>query len=526
MELSVSLLAVTILFFVLVIRFAVQFIRSPLRTVPGPLLARLTDGWYLWNVRKGAFQQVNVDLHKKHGIGALARQPKHVELSISIGAIVRYGPNRYSFDDYEAVKIIYGLGAHFPKSSWYSTWASPGSWGLFSDESIKRHSQNRKLYQATYAMSSLVHYEPFVDECADLFTQRLSEMSRSNLPVDMRHWFQCYAFDVIGLITYAKRLGFLDRGDDIGGVIGALEDHLGYATLVGIFPSLHRYLFPIKNYLAGEKGAGRAYVLSFTNERIRESQTTPKPVVSEESTVAMEDFLTKFLAKHTASPDVFTTYHVLAGCTSNMVAGSDTTAISLSAALYYLLKYPACLQKLRDEIDELTTQGGLSKSPTFKESQQMPYLQAVIKEALRMHPATGLPLERVVPEGGATICGRFFPEGTIVGINTWVAHRDRGVFGDDAEVFNPGRWLEEDSSKLSMMNRYFMPFGLGSRTCIGRHVSMLEMSKLIPRIVRDFDFGLDASLQSEEWHTQNYWFVKPLDFKVRVEMRQSEKRNE
>jgi hypothetical protein len=52
---------------------------------------------------------------------------------------------------------------------------------------------------------------------------------------------------------------------------------------------------------------------------------------------------------------------------------------------------------------------------------------------------------------------------------------------------------------------------------------MLEMSKLIPRIVRDFDFGLDPSLQREKWHTQNYWFVKPLDFKVRVEVRQAEK---
>ncbi|KAM0428145.1 hypothetical protein ACHAPT_007045 [Fusarium lateritium] len=506
MESSISIYVLAAIFFVFLIRFLVQSFRSPLRTVPGPFLARSTDGWYFWNVRKGHFQDVNVELHKKYG------------------TIVRYGPNRYSFNDPEAAKIIYGLGNHFPKSSWYSSWASPGQWAIFSDQSIKRHAQNRRLYQATYSMSSLVHYEPFVDECADLFTQRLSEMSRSGMLVDMRHWFQCYAFDVIGLITYAKRLGFLDRGDDIRGVISALEEHLGYATLVGIFPGLHRYLFPLKNYLAGAKGAGRAYVLSFTNERIREAQVTPKPVATE-SAVAMEDFLTKFLAKHAADPDVFTSFHVLAGCTSNMVAGSDTTAISLSAVLYYLLKHPACLQKLRDEIDDLTAQRGLSKSPTFKESQQMPYLQAVIKEALRMHPATGLPLERVVPEGGATISGRFFPEGTTVGINTWVAHRDHRVFGDDAETFNPDRWLIDDSAKLSMMNRYYMPFGLGSRTCIGRHVSMLEMSKLIPRIVRDFDFGLDTSLQRDEWHTQNYWFVKPLDFKVRVEMREAEKGN-
>jgi cytochrome P450 len=94
-----------------------------------------------------------------------------------------------------------------------------------------------------------------------------------------------------------------------------------------------------------------------------------------------------------------------------MVAGSDTTAISLSATLYYLLSNPTSLAKLRDEIDHFTARGSLSKNPSFKESQEMPYLQAVIKEALRMHPATGLPLEREVPAGGATIGGYFFPAG-------------------------------------------------------------------------------------------------------------------
>jgi cytochrome P450 len=260
-------------------------------------------------------------------------------------------------------------------------------------------------------MSALVHYEAFVDECADLFANRLSELSAAKATVDMRHWFQCYAFDVIGMITYAKRLGFLDSGEDVGNVISALEDHLGYASIVGIFPSLHKYLFPLKNLLAGSRGAGRAYIISFTNDRIREAQAKPKVDPASEAELMTQDFLSKFLAKRTQDPESFTSFHVLSGCVSNMVAGSDTTAISLSAVLYYLLKNPSCMQKLQDEVDQHTRMGELSPNPTFKESQQMPYLQAVIKEALRLHPATGLPLERVVPEGGATISGRFFPQG-------------------------------------------------------------------------------------------------------------------
>lgn len=185
-----------------------------------------------------------------------------------------------------------------------------------------------------YSMTALVNYEPYVDECNNLFTQRLKEMAQAGLSIDMGHWFQCYAFDVVGMITFGRRFGYLDNGGDIGQVMAALEEHMQYATLVGIYPSLHRYLYALKNHWAGDKGAGRAYVLNFARDRMGEHQASPKAVPSEaESSNRMVDFLTKFFAKHTEDPEKFTSYHIMAGCSSNVVAGSDTTAISLSAIL-------------------------------------------------------------------------------------------------------------------------------------------------------------------------------------------------
>ncbi|KAF0638901.1 hypothetical protein FPSE5266_05719 [Fusarium pseudograminearum] len=485
---------------------------SPLRTIRGPWLANLTSGWYAWKVWQGSFQDINRELHEQYGKYRL----------LVTGPIVRYGPNRYTISDLSLVKVIYGLGKSFPKSSWYVSWASPGQHNLFSDRFVQRHAHDRKQYQATYSMSALIHYEVFVDHCANLFHIRLTELSASGRPIDMRHWFQCYAFDLIGMITYGERLGFLDSGNDIGNVINALEDHLSYATLTGIFPWLHQYLYPLKNLLAGSKGAGRAYVINFTKEKISERKAKPKafPFKDEENASTTQDFLSKFFNKHNTDPENFTPFHILSGCVSNMVAGSDTTAISLSATLYYLLKNPRSLATLREEVDDFTAKGQLSKNPSYKESQEMLYLQAVIKEALRLHPATGLPLEREVPKGGATIGGYFFPEGTIVSVNTWVAHRDREIFGQDANEFSPERWLQDDVDKVSLMNRFWMPFGLGSRTCIGRHISMLEMCKLLPVLVRDFDFTLNQDLQEGEWRTQTYWFVKPLDFQVYLKPRE------
>ncbi|KAJ8109186.1 hypothetical protein ONZ43_g6203 [Nemania bipapillata] len=409
--------------------------------------------------------------------------------------------------DPEALNTIYGHGTRFAKSSWYDAWVPPNGWNLFGDRSIQRHANTRRQLQSTYSMTSLVSYEPYVDECTEIFSQRLSEMSTAGTLVDMGHWLQCYAFDVIGQITYGKRIGFLDRGADIQGIMSAIENGLAYGTLIGIYARFHRVGFAVVNFLAGKKGAGREYIVGLSTTRIAEEQENRKIMASHsENLTIAEPFVSKFLAKYEQDPEKFTMQHVLAGCTANLAAGSDTT------------------EQLRAEIAGFQQQGSLSSSFSFKETQQMPYLQAVIKETLRMHPATGLPMERVVPEGGATISGYFFPEGTIVGINSWVAHRNAQVFGADADEFNPGRWLISDGDKLAAMNRQWIPFGMGSRTCIGRHISTLEISKLIPRIVRDFDFELLGGGAKNSWATQNVWFVKPRGFQVKVTAREPERR--
>ena len=95
----------------------------------------------------------------------------------------------------------------------------------------------------------------------------------------------------------------------------------------------------------------------------------------------------------------------------NIAAGSDTTAITLTSALYHLYANPDKLAKLRDEIDTLACQNLASDPVTWQEAQNMSYLQAVIQESLRMHPAIGTMLPRRVPKGGLELAGTYFPEG-------------------------------------------------------------------------------------------------------------------
>ncbi|KAJ5547808.1 hypothetical protein N7513_005042 [Penicillium frequentans] len=474
-------------------------ISSPLKGIPGPFWTRFTSLWYLDRCRKGRLERDNIDLHQKYG------------------PIVRISPDHYSISDIADIKIVYGPGSKFPKSAWYDGWRHPQQWTVFSDRDIKRHSENRKRFTGLYSMSSVVNYEPFVDRCIDIFSQRFNEFADRNQVFDLGHWFQCYAFDVIGDITFGQRFGFLDHGNDIDGAIKAVHQLLVYSTLVGIYPEWHHRLFETLSKFKSSGAAGRAYIAKFVREKIslleQERINVDKPTTETPKT---QDFLTKMMKARDENPEKVTDYHLFIMGQSNVAAGSDTTAVSLSGIMWYLLNSPEALRKLRDEIHDFTQQGRCSVNITFNEAQQMPYLQAVMKEALRLHPATGLPMWRVVPAGGAQLSGQFFSEGTVVGVNSWVAHYDEQVF-PDPKVFRPERWLESETEpeKLKEMNQMYMPFGLGSRTCLGKHISILEMSKLIPRIVRDFDLTpLRATMA-----TSNFWFVKPTDFEVRVSRR-------
>ncbi|RYP42624.1 hypothetical protein DL768_010307 [Monosporascus sp. mg162] len=311
-------------------------------------------------------------------------------------------------------------------------------------------------------MSSLLSYEPYVNECIDIFIDRMLHLSRSGDAIDMVHWFQCFAFDIMGAITYSSRFGFLDRGEDIEGVLKALDRSMVYSTLVGIYAWAHPYLYAIMEKIPGSGAAGRNYLMRFVSERIearnqersRRSDCKLKKIVHGEGTP--RDFLEKLTEAHEADPVKVTPYHIFMMGLSNIIAGSDTTAISLSSILVNLITTPAALSRLKREIEaQPRTEGRI----TFKTANNMPYLQAVIKEALRIHPATGLPFWRVVPEGGAVVAGQHFEAGAIVGVNSWVAHFDRAVFGDDAHIFRPERWLEaeENPDRFRQMEANYMP---------------------------------------------------------------------
>lgn len=131
---------------------------------------------------------------------------------------------------------------------------------------------------------------------------------------------------------------------------------------------------------------------------------------------------------------------------------------------------------------------------TWHEGHAMTFFQACVKEGFRYHTPLGQALLRDVPPGGTTLCGRFFPEGVVVGCNGWTIHRNKDIFGPNAEDYDPERWLRASPEQLVQMERANISFGGGSRVCIGKNIALLEIDKTIPELFRRYDMCLvDAS---------------------------------
>jgi benzoate 4-monooxygenase len=161
---------------------------------------------------------------------------------------------------------------------------------------------------------------------------------------------------------------------------------------------------------------------------------------------------------------------------TQLIAGSDTTSKYVSAGdmlgdisylmsssscaiTYYLAANPKAQRKLQQELDDALEDEDDSAA-TFEATKNLPYLNAVINEALRLHSTSAIGLPRIVPEGGMMIQGHFFKEGTVLSVPSYTIHRDRGVWGDDSTAYRPERWFERDNDAIQ---RTFNPYSYGPR---------------------------------------------------------------
>jgi cytochrome P450 len=162
-----------------------------------------------------------------------------------------------------------------------------------------------------------------------------------------------------------------------------------------------------------------------------------------------------------------------------LLAGHETTALTLSWTWHLLGQNPEAEAKLHEELDRVLE----GRELNFSDLQKLPYTERVIKESMRLYPPAWGVARTVIKE--FELGGYKIPPGANVVMSTWVMHRDPRYF-PEPDRFDPDRWLPEKSQKLPKF-AYF-PFGGGPRQCIGAAFAMMEATLLLATIAQRFQF--------------------------------------
>ena len=505
-----------------------RIVASPIRSVPGPFMAKLTNLWKVYMCYRGQHISSLRHLHRIYG------------------PAVRVGPNRISLADSCLINTVYSTKGNFVKArksplrfrsvnantekgQFYSVAHFPMQpdgriiENLFSTQDETYHTRLTRPVGRLYFLTSLLAFEPHMDSVIRLFQQRLEQEfceDDNDKDCDLYRWLlYCksvfdtsitvvaypnkVAWDSVSMLTFGRPQGYLENGGDVDGSLAQSAAGLDGLSYLGQIPKVVNWLrYFQKLFQKPPFGVlGRFIVRQIALRRQLGNEPGHSP----------PDFLDQLLAIQRADPDKLSDDELFQHALNNVAAGGDSSAATMTAIVYNVLKSPPVLSRLQAEIDASITHSSPSRSPvSWETSQKIPYLDAVIQEAIRLHPASGIFFDRIVPEGGLHLPdGRFIPAGAVVGMSPWIVNRDKAVFGATADDFVPERWLrrkEENQAdfltRLSRMKGAILSFSAGKRRCIGRNFALLEIFKVIATLFANFDIKLaDPTLDWQLWHS-------------------------
>jgi len=364
------------------------------------------------------------------------------------------------------------------------------------------HARHRNAMLPAFSARSLRDQEPILDWYTRLFLRRMRE--NAGQTIDLAAWFNFATFDIIGDLTYGESFGCLEKSRFHPWIhfiftrirfmlLGQIISNLG---LVG---QLAKIMIPkrIKDDIA--------WHIAITVEKVNRRRR--------KESADRQDFMTHILPKvhedKTPPDSGLSLAELYANSQTLVMAGSETTATLLAATAYYLMKNPSKLSKLRAELRDAFGSESHVDFAAVSNTANFPYLAAVLSEALRMQAPIPTSIPKRVGPSGATIDGRFVSPGTGIVVAHWATYRSSRNFRD-ADRFVPERWLGDERYKDDKQEA-FQPFSIGPRSCVGRHLAVLETRRMIAALVWNFEFELMP--ESEDWDVQKVFLIyekKPL----------------
>ncbi|PPQ63371.1 hypothetical protein CVT24_005636, partial [Panaeolus cyanescens] len=444
----------------------------PLAKYPGPFVCKLTKFHLAFLSLTGGQHRYYRQLHEKYG------------------DVVRTGPNELSLRDASVVTDLLGING-LPKSSFWDGRIPPGEKPLIAIKDKKEHSRRRRPWNRAFAPSALKGYEEIVTRRALQLRDELSK--RVTQSVDLATWFSYFSYDVMNDLAFGGGSEMMKFGD-INKLWHLLEASQKSAIFLSHVPWLGQLVYRIP-FCANQLKAFRVYARGRAMSRRRDGSSS-------------KDIFYHLIDEDGVALQPPTMHEIISDGALAIVAGSDTVSTAASHAFYFLVSNPTKLQRLQEEIKTL----GDDLLDCTRQS-QLPYLNAVIQESLRLLPPvlTGSLRSTTGDNGGQMIGKYYIPAGTTAFMATYSLHRDARCFSPLPDTFLPERWLSEDmrtllepeifkaSDAFVLDQSAFIPFSAGPANCVGKNLGWMELRMLITTLAHKFNFSFDPQYRHTKW---------------------------
>ncbi|KAH6838567.1 cytochrome P450 [Chaetomium sp. MPI-CAGE-AT-0009] len=401
------------------------------------------------------------------------------------GPIAKIAPNWVVCGDAAELRRIWGVRSAWKRPFWYRSFRfDPYKDNAFSTTHDQIHETLRAKLMPGYGGKDVDNLHDLIDKqvaglVSLLETKYLSTETHFK-PVDLARKVQYFTLDVISALAFGKELGYLAADTDLYNYIATTESTLPAMLAIGFVPwFLGVIQSPRLKFLMPDidKIVGIGTVIKTAHKVVAE-RYGEKPVVKRDM---LGSFVAHGLTKEEAEGETVV----------QIIAGSDTSATAIRSTLLFIITNPLVYRRLQAEIDAGIREGRISSPITDAEARNLPYLQAVIREGLRMWPPATAALPKV-SDKDEVVCGVRIPAGTNVAWAPFSFLRNKETFGEDADVFRPERWLDIDPAKYRAMDQVvMMEFASGSRwECLGKTVAQIELNKAYVELLRRFDITL------------------------------------
>ncbi|TLD18380.1 hypothetical protein PspLS_10067 [Pyricularia sp. CBS 133598] len=437
--------------------------------------------------------------------GTFAESAKN--LHIKYGEIVRVAPNELSYIDHvlqtsgegEMKKEFFGIAQKAQSSPAPSKSQDSGSTVESMTIMSKKddHVRFRRLFQPAFTHAALKAQQPIIASCADQVVARLIESQAAGDNVDVTELATYFSVDTMSELVFGHSLGLLDDNPQYVSWVRAMLNGLKWVVFTAVLmqvPMLGSLLHALATGpMKGIVGAHYRLASELMDRRLdQKPEQAGKPdiwsfVIGRQQQSERLGIGIKGLTRDEM--------HVAASML--MIVGTETSATTLCGVMYYLGK--KANRNVHDKL-ALEIRSAIRHSEEIQNDPgllvRMPYLNAVLQEGLRMYMPGGI-TPRVVPDGGATICGAYVPGGTKVAYHSQAAFNSPINFTRPSE-FLPERWLNPDDPEFAGDRRHFVhPFSIGPRSCTGKDLAWAELRIFVAKVIWHFDIVLCP--ESEDW---------------------------